>query len=115
MGLAGEGQRHQQGGEKLAGHVAAHAHGALVVVVALADVQRRIAGVAAVIDVRTQLAQSIHQVANRALVHPRHAVELVVAAQHGQGGGERAESSAGIAQKQIGFTLGKAPVAALHR
>ena len=78
------------------------------------NVQRRIAFVAQIIDVSTGQAQGIDQIANRAFVHPCHAVQPVFAAQNGQGGGERAERCAGVAQKQIGFGVREAAVLSDH-
>jgi hypothetical protein len=67
----------------------------------LANAQGRKAVIAQVVDGATQLAQCIHQIANRALVHARNAAQLKIATQHRQGGGQRAHGGAGIAQEQL--------------
>ena len=67
-------QRQQQGGEELAGDVAAHADRRVeLAAAARPDAQRRIAVVAQVVDAAAELAQRVDQVADRALVHARHA------------------------------------------
>jgi hypothetical protein len=79
--LRRQGQRQQQSGQELAGHVAAHLNGLvqLQALVAL-QVQRRKAVLTGVVDLATQLAQGVHQVADGPLVHARHAMQLGVCA-----------------------------------
>jgi hypothetical protein len=73
------------------------------------DAQRRVAGIAQVVDVAAQLAQGIHQVANGALVHARHARQLKLAAQQRQRSGQWAHGRACIAHEQLqGDTGGNA-------
>ena len=67
-----------------------------------ADVQRRIARVGRVLDVGPELAQGVDEVADRPLVHARHAGQAVVAAAQRQGRGQRAEGRAGIAEEELG-------------
>ena len=62
--------------------------------------QRRKTVLSQVIDVAADLAQRIHQVANRALVHTRHTAQFKVAAQNSQRGGERTNRGAGVAHEQ---------------
>ena len=66
------------------------------------NAQRRKARVTQVIDRAAELAQRIHQIANRALVHAGHTAELKVAAQHGQRGSQRAHRGTGIAHEELG-------------
>ena len=66
------------------------------------DVQRRKTVVAEIVDLAAELAQRVDQVADRALVHARHAREFKLAAEQGQRRGERAHRRSGIAQKQLG-------------
>jgi len=82
--LGDERQRHQQRGEELAGDVAAHLDRRIEAQLRPADPQGRIAGRAQVVDPAAELAQRVDQVADRALVHARHAAQLEVAADHGQ-------------------------------
>ena len=96
-------QGHQQGGEELAGHVAAHADGGVKRQLGCADTQRRVTILAGVADVAADLAQGIHQVTNRALVHTRHAVQREVTAQHSQCRGQRADGGARVAHEQVGL------------
>ncbi len=105
-------QCHQQRGQELAGDIAAHADRRLQLqrrqAGAVVDAQRRIAVVAQVVDLAAELAQRIDQVANRALVHARHARELVFAAQQRQRRAQRAHGRAGVAQEQSGGRRGAA-------
>ena len=77
------------------------------------DAQRRKARVAQIIHPRARQAQRVHQIADGAFVHARHAVQMVVAAQNRQRGGERAKRRARVAQKQIGLAHGERAAAAL--
>ena len=112
--FAGERQRHQQGGQELARYVAFNRNHARAAVVAGVNLQRRVAVVAKILHIGTGQAQCINQIANRTLVHTRHAVQMVVAAEYGQRGGERSEGGAGIAEKQIGLALREYAVAAVY-
>ena len=98
-----QGQRHQQGGQKLAGDIAAHPNGRVQTQVGLANVQRRVAVLTKVINLAAQLAQGIDQVANGAFMHARHAAQFKVATQHGQRRGERTNGRAGVAHEEIGL------------
>jgi len=95
-----QGQCQQQGGQELAGHIAAHLDGHVQRELAGAHAQRRKAWLAQIVDGTAQLAQGIDQVANRALMHARHARQLKITAQQGQRRGQRAHGRAGIAQIQ---------------
>ena len=112
--LPGERQGHQKGGEELAGHIAAHSDKPLAAGLPFTDVQRRIAFPAFVADSCPDLAQGIDQIADGAFVHPRHAVQMVIAAKQGQSGGERAEGSAGVAKEQIGLPLRETAAATVY-
>ena len=98
-GFAGERQGHQQSGEKLARHIAFNRNHARALIAAPVDLQRRIAFFAQILHIGARNVQRIHQVANRALVHARHAVQPVIAAKHRQRRRERAKSRAGVAEK----------------
>ena len=65
--------------------------------------ERRIAVRTEVFDVCPDPAQRVHEIANRALVHPRRAGKAVFAAAHHQRGGERPQRGAGIAEEELGF------------
>ena len=109
--LGRERQGHQQRRQELARHIAAHAHRCVErqrrQARAMLDVQRRKTVVAEIVDLAAELAQCVDQVANRALVHARHAREFKLAAEQGQRRGERAHRRSGIAQKQLGRGLGR--------
>ncbi len=109
-----ERQRQQQGGEKLAGDIAAHGHVAIQAEMAGPDVQRRIAFLPGVADFATELPQRIDQIADRALMHAGHAVQRIVTPQQRQRGGKRADRGARVAHEQIGLRCRKAPCPALH-
>ena len=66
----------------------------------MCNAQWRVAVVAKVVDAAAQLAQGVNQVANRALVHARHAAQLVFANQQGQRSHQWAHGSAGIAKEK---------------
>ena len=73
---AGQRQRQQQGRQELAGDITAHpdfSAGVQRTAGRAVQRQRRKAVVAEVIDAAAELAQRVHQVANRPLVHARHA------------------------------------------
>ncbi len=93
-------QRHQQGGQKLAGDVAANAYRIIKPQRRGADVKRWIAFNAGTGDAATELAQGIHQVADGALVHARHTTQFKVAAEYGKRRREGPHRGAGVAQKQ---------------
>ena len=97
--LTGEAFEIRMVGEKLARHIAFNRNHARAFIAAPVDLQRRIAFVAPILHIGTRDAQRIHQVANRALVHARHAVQPVIAAEHRQRCCERAKSRAGVAEK----------------
>ena len=93
-------QRHEQCSQKLAGHVAAHLNGRLQLERGFANVQRRKALDAQVINIAAQQPQRVYQIANGPLVHAGNARECVVAPQHGQCGGERTHGGAGVAHEK---------------
>ena len=104
-GLGGDqGQRHEQRCEELARHIPTHLDGLVQCQcrnsIAVRDAQRRVAGIAQVIDVAAQLPQGIHQVANGAFVHARHAREFKLATQQRQRSGQWAHGRACIAHEQ---------------
>ena len=103
-------QRHEQGSEELAGHVATHANGGIQPQRGLPDVQRRKAGRAQIVHAAAEAAERINQVSDGALVHAGYAAQCVVAAQHGERRRERAHGGAGVAEEEVGF--GRAPRAA---
>ena len=76
------------------------------------DGERRKAGLAEVIDLRAHRAQRLHQVADRALVHARHALHHVGAVGEREHGGERARRRARVAHVQLGALHRKARAAA---
>ena len=99
--FGGEWQSHQQSREELAGHIAAHLNGRIELERRLANVQRRKAVVAQVVNVAAEQTQRIDQIANRALVHARHAFEREVATQHRQCRRERAHGRARVAHEKL--------------
>ncbi len=97
-------QRHQQRGQELARDVAANADavdGYRLRSGARTDRERRVAGGAEIADVGTQRAKRIDEVSDRALVHARHADELVVAAGDGQHRRQRPKCGACVAEEQF--------------
>ena len=95
--LSGQRQRHQEGGQKLAGHIDFNRNHAIAAVLALADMKRRIVFVAEIFDIGAGNPQRIDQVADGAFVHTRHAMQMIIAAQNGKRGSQRAESRACVA------------------
>ena len=95
--LPGQRQRHQEGGQKLAGHIAFNRNHALAAVLALADMKRRIVFVAEIFDIGAGNPQRIDQIADRAFMHTRHAVQMIIAAQNGKRSSQRAESRSRVA------------------
>ena len=101
-------QRQQQRGEELARHVAAHPKrgvwqretGAAV------HAQWRKTALAQVIDAATESAQRVDEVADRALVHARHAAKFELAAlrrrEQRQRRGERPHGGSGVAEEKRG-------------
>jgi len=78
------------------------------------DRQRGETFISEIINLRAHRAQRVDQIANRALVHARHAPHLVMAIRERQRGGQRAKGRAGIAEKQICFLCGKKPADARY-
>ena len=109
--LAGQRQRHQKAGQKLAGNVAPNLDDATRPDRRRLQVQRRIAVIAEVSDVRAQLAQPVDEVADRPLVHAGDALEHVIAASQRQGRRERTERGTSIAEEQFRLLDRKAPAA----
>ena len=107
-------QRHQQGGQELAGDVAAHFDRRVQLKYGLADAQWRVAWLAQVLDMTAELTQRIHQVAYRSLVHARHTPQLKVATQHGQRGGQRPDRGASVAHEELGSPHGQLPAQAIY-
>ena len=79
-----------------------------------ANAQRRVTHLPQIINLATKLAQGVHQVTNRALVHARYAAQFIVTANDGQCCGERANGRAGIAHEQLGLTLRDLPAQAIN-
>jgi hypothetical protein len=92
---------HQHGSQELARYIAAHGQ-AVGVDVAAADAQRRIARFSRVFNLRADGVQCVDQVADRALVHARDAVQRVVAANHSQRRRQRADRRAGVPHEEVG-------------
>src|SRR5690606_38991747 len=65
------------------------------------EMQRRVALVGGAGDVGAELAQRVDEVADRALVHARHARQAVLAARQRERRGERPEGGAGVAEEEI--------------
>ena len=99
--LASERQRHQQAGEELARDVAAYPHRATGANGSGLEMEGRVTRVAEIGDVRPQLAQTIDQIADRPLVHARHALQHVVATSERQRRGQRTKRRAGIAEEKL--------------
>ena len=95
--LSGQGQSHQQGGQELAGNIAFNWNNALAVVLAFADLKRRIVFIAQILYVRSGNTQRVDQIADRAFVHTRYAMQMIVAAQNGKCGSQGTECRTGIA------------------
>ena len=112
-GCGGQWQGQQQRAQELARYVAADmdrlgaGQDAPGLAVQAMHSQRRVAGLAQVVHRAAELAQRIDQVANRPLVHPRHARQRETAAlqagQQRQGGGQGPHRGAGVAQEQLGL------------
>ena len=92
-------QRHQQRGQELAGHVAAHANRRVQPQRGLANAQRRITFHTGAGDRAAQLAQGVDQVADGALVHACDAGQFEIATQHRERRGQRAHGRAGVAHE----------------
>ncbi len=105
---AGQRQRHQQRGKKLARDVAAHAHRLAEVNRGRGHAQRRVAVLLHGVYRRAHGLQGLHQIADGALVHARHAAELGVRTQQGQGRRKWAHGGAGVTQKNLKGRLGSA-------
>ena len=78
------------------------------------DMQRRITLNAVVIDLRTQTAQGINEIADRPLVHTGHARQTIIAAAKCQRRRQRTKGSTGIAEKQFGALDCKRPARPAH-
>ena len=114
-------QRQQQGGEELAGDVAAHPDRLVQFQVrrlAVAQPQRRVALLTEAFHWAAQLPQGVDQIADGAFVHARDAAEperaTLFGGEQGQCSRQRAHGGAGIAQKQIGLVGLELPAKALH-
>ena len=107
-------QRQQQCGQILARNVAAHTDSVTAVCRAGLDMQRRITLNAVVIDLRTQTAQGINEIADRPLVHTGHARQTIIAAAKCQRRRQRTKGSTGIAEKQFGALDCKRPARPAH-
>ncbi|OIQ72372.1 hypothetical protein GALL_460050 [mine drainage metagenome] len=106
-------QRQQQRAEELAGDVAAYAQRRVHARRAAAYGQRWVAGISELVDAAAQRAQRVDQIADRALVHARHAAYAVLAADQRQRRGQRPHSGAGVAEEQVGAFDRRAAVAAV--
>jgi hypothetical protein len=105
---------HQQRGQELAGHIAAHRHPLRMDLAAL-YVQRRIADFAGIGDARADRVERIDQVADRPFMHARHAMQRVIAAGDSQRRGQRPDRGAGIAHEQVGLAHREGAAGAVHR
>jgi len=76
--------------------------------------ERRIALLLAVVDACADRAQRVDEIADRALVHARHAGDVVLAAAKRQRGRQGTQCGAGVAEKEIGFLLPERPADTLH-
>ena len=103
--LGHQGQRHQQGCQKLARHITANGNGFVQRELARLQVQGRKSVLAQIVNAAAKLAQRIDQVADGALVHARHAREFIVAAQQCQRGRQRAHGGAGVAHEQLALAV----------
>ena len=99
-----ERKRHQERGQKLARHIAAHRDRALESDDGRADFQGRITGLAGVADIGTDRRQPVDQITDRALMHARHTAQTIVPAIDGQRRRQWPDRGAGIAHEEIGFT-----------
>jgi len=70
--------------------------------IARADMQRRKARSAEIIDCRTDADQTLDKIADGAFVHPLDAADAIVAAVQRQRRGERTDGGSGIADEDIG-------------
>ena len=93
-------QSHQQGGQELTGNIASHRNHFGQFELRLTNAQRWKTVLAQVVDLTTELAQSIDQIADRPLMHARHALQREVATHHGQGGGQRTHRGTGVAHEK---------------
>ena len=98
---------HEERGQELARHVAAHAHAIPARGVSRADSERGVAGSAAILDRRSRAPQRRHQVADGTLVHARDAGELVVPVGEREHRGERPEGRARVTEEKAGALAGK--------
>ena len=98
-------QGHEQRGQELAGHIAANLDGCIELQFRAADAQGREPFGTQVAHVTAELAKCVYQIANRALVHARHATQRAIGTQHCQGGGQGAHGGPGIAQEKIQMLL----------
>ena len=104
---ARERQREQQRGKKLARHIAANADIGAGFAAGSADGERRIAGFPQVTKIAAEHAQRVDQIADRTLVHPFDARQLVITADNRQRCGQRTKRRPRIAQKQFCTPLRK--------
>ena len=70
-------------------------------IAARADRERRKSFVAEISDVGAERAQRVDEIADRSLVHPRNAGQLVGAAGEREHGGQRPKRGAGVAEEQV--------------
>ncbi len=77
------------------------------------DGERREAGLAPVIDARADRAQRVDEIADRPLVHARHAGDDVLAFGKRERRGERPQRRARIAEEEIGFFFAKGAACAM--
>src|SRR5260221_3330807 len=78
------------------------------------DGERRKAFGAAVIDAGADRAQRIDEIADRPLVHARHAGNVILAVAESERGGQWTTVRAGVAQEKVGLLLGERSADAAH-
>jgi len=101
-------QSHQQAGEELAGYIATNLRG-IARQFGRRYLQRRKTFIAQIFDVRTKLAQGIHQIADGALVHARYTGQFVTATGQGQRRRQRTERGTRVAEEKLRLFDGKIP------
>jgi hypothetical protein len=112
-GTPQQGKRHQQAGQELAGHIAAHLrhitgqHGRF-------DLQGRKTFGTQIFDVRTELSQGIHQITDGTFVHARHARQLITSTRQRQCGSQGTEGRTCIAKEKLCFLIRKVSATTCH-
>src|SRR5437660_12924358 len=71
------------------------------------DGERREARLSPIVDARADRAQRVDEIADRPLVHARHAGDEVLALGEGERRGEGPQRRAGVAEEEVGLLLAK--------